>query len=67
MPASQVPFYRDRLQAAGLEAADLARLSELERIPIATRAELRAAFPERIVAENVSRRRRDFTHRPLHG
>ena len=45
----RVPFYRDRFASAGITGA-IGR-SELHRLPLLTKADVRDAFPERIVAE----------------
>jgi len=55
----QVPFYRNRLGGAGLEDGDIRALGDLARIPLATRSDLRASFPDGVVAANVSPRRRE--------
>ena len=56
--AANVPHYRDLLAKAGLAAAEVERLSDLERVPVTSKLDLRAGFPERVVAMNLPQSRR---------
>ncbi len=56
--ATNVPFYRDLFQAAGIQPEDLRDTSDLSRLPITTKADLRSGFPERTTAENLPAWRR---------
>jgi phenylacetate-CoA ligase len=40
-----IPFYRERLNAAGLCAADIRSLGDLRRLPLTTKADLRDHYP----------------------
>ena len=55
---AEVPYYRDLFSAAGLEPSDVRTADDLARLPITTKAELRARFPAEVVAEILPRRRR---------
>jgi phenylacetate-CoA ligase len=41
----RVPFYRDRLHAAGIKPEDIRSLTDLRRIPFTTKEDLRANYP----------------------
>ncbi len=41
----QVPFYRNRLEGAGIGPADIRSLEDLEKIPFTTKADLRDNYP----------------------
>jgi phenylacetate-CoA ligase len=56
--ASGVPHYRDCFADAGFDPAALRHLDDLRRVPVATRAALRAGFPDRVVAPGVPPSRR---------
>jgi phenylacetate-CoA ligase len=58
-----VPFYRERFHRLGASPADVRSPADLARLPVTTKAELRAAFPDAAVADNVppNRRRRMMT------
>ena len=45
-----VPFYRERLDAAGVTPGDIQTRADLPLIPVSTKAELRAAFPGGVLA-----------------
>ncbi|MBW1991958.1 MAG: phenylacetate--CoA ligase, partial [Deltaproteobacteria bacterium] len=45
-PAARTPFYRERLQEAGLSADSLPRLEDLRRLPLTTKEDLRARGQE---------------------
>ena len=42
---ANVPFYRDRLDEAGLHPDDVTSLEDLERVPFTTKADLREHYP----------------------
>jgi phenylacetate-CoA ligase len=52
----QVPFYRDRFRAAGLDPRDIRTLEDLPLIPITTKPQLREAGEPAILARGVVRR-----------
>jgi phenylacetate-CoA ligase len=56
--AQHVPYYRDRFREVGLAPEDVRAPSDLSRLPITSKADLRAAFPSRTTAENLPGRRR---------
>ena len=56
--AAHVPYYRDAMARVGITPADVRTLGDLARVPITTKAQLRAEPPERLVADNVPARRR---------
>jgi phenylacetate-CoA ligase len=43
----EVPFYRDLMERSGVTPSDLQRPQDLSRLPIVTKAMLRAGYPER--------------------
>ncbi len=51
-----VPYYRSRL--GGLDPRAIATISDLRRIPITTKRELRAGFPAQTTADNLPANRR---------
>jgi phenylacetate-CoA ligase len=53
-----VPYYRQSLGDAGLRPEDIRSLADLSRVPVTTKATLRAAGLERTTADNVPARRR---------
>ncbi|MCC7352238.1 MAG: phenylacetate--CoA ligase family protein [Anaerolineae bacterium] len=53
---AHVPFYRDLFAARGLRAEDIYTVADLRRLPILTKEEVRAAYPERIVTEGMPAR-----------
>jgi phenylacetate-CoA ligase len=61
--AAHVPFYRERFHRLRASPADVRSPADLARLPVTTKAELRAAFPDAAVADNMpaSRRRRMMT------
>jgi phenylacetate-CoA ligase len=61
--ADHVPFYRERFRHLGVSSPDIRSLADLARLPVTTKAELRKAFPNAVVADNVPshRRRRMMT------
>jgi phenylacetate-CoA ligase len=50
---ARVPFYRDRLDAAGLTPEALCTPEDARRIPLLTKDDIRQAFPDRIVDRSV--------------
>jgi phenylacetate-CoA ligase len=50
---AQVPYYRERFAEAGLESREIESLGDLAGLPITTKADLRAGFPTRVVAQNL--------------
>jgi phenylacetate-CoA ligase len=54
----QVPHYRELFGRVGLRPSDIRELSDLARLPITTKADLRAGFPERTTAPNLPPTRR---------
>src|SRR5690242_9285044 len=51
---AHVPYYRDLFREHGLRAADIATLADLPRIPMLTRAHLRA-YEQRLISEDAPR------------
>jgi phenylacetate-CoA ligase len=56
--ATQVPYYRDLFAEVGVGAGDVRSVQDLSKIPPTTKATLRANYPARTVAQNVSPERR---------
>jgi phenylacetate-CoA ligase len=56
--AARVPYYRDLFARAGVAPEDVTTLSALSRVPIVTKTDLRASFPDRTLAEGVPAARR---------
>ena len=56
--ATRVPYYRDLFTRAGLAPEDVTTLSALSRLPITTKADLRASSPDGTLAEGVPAARR---------
>jgi phenylacetate-coenzyme A ligase PaaK-like adenylate-forming protein len=56
--ATRVPYYRDLFTHAGVAPEDVITLSALSRLPITMKADLRAASPDRTLAEGVPATRR---------
>jgi phenylacetate-CoA ligase len=54
----QVPYYRDLFARAGLDPRDIRSVRDLAHVPVTTKVELRAGFPERTTAHNISESRR---------
>jgi phenylacetate-CoA ligase len=48
-----VPFYRRRLEAAGLDWRQIGGIEDLRRLPVVQRSELRAATPEELLADGA--------------
>ncbi len=55
---AHVPYYRDHFEQAGLEPGDIRTVADLARLPLIGKADLRANFPARVVADNLPGRRR---------
>lgn len=55
---AHVPYYRDLFKRTGISPDDVQTPADLARLPITTKADLRAAFPLRTTAENLPGRRR---------
>lgn len=53
-----VPHYRDFLAGAGVARPEVQGLADLARIPVSTKADLRAGFPARTIADNIPADRR---------
>ncbi len=51
---TNVPFYHDLYSAAGFEAADLRNWDDFHRLPIVTKDQVIANYPDRIVAKGLS-------------
>ncbi|SEC74858.1 phenylacetate-CoA ligase [Rhizobiales bacterium GAS191] len=45
----EIPVYRDKYQAAGFSPSDLKTYDDIQKIPVITKPELIAAFPDRCV------------------
>lgn len=56
--AAHVPYYRDLVTRAGMTARDIRELSDLSRLPITSKADLRAVFPAGTTANNLPAERR---------
>ena len=50
-------YYRDRLDEAGVEPEDIQSFDDFRRIPVTTKHELRAHFPDGLIAANYRGRR----------
>jgi phenylacetate-CoA ligase len=55
--ATHVPYYRRLFAEAGVQPDGVRRVADLARLPLTTKAALRAGFPEQVVAENLPPRR----------
>jgi len=53
---AHVPYYRDLMQQAGVTPDDIRGLEDLCKVPISTKEQLRAAFPDRVLAQGSDRR-----------
>ncbi len=51
MPMPEIPVYRDKYIAAGFGPADLNTYEDIQKIPVITKPELIAAFPEQCVSK----------------
>ncbi len=45
----RIPFYRDRLRAAGVQPSDIRGREDLCRLPVTTKDDIRRNFPDRIL------------------
>jgi phenylacetate-CoA ligase len=52
----EVPYYRDLFQYSGLTPEKICARNELARLPVTTKAALRAGSPARVVRQGVARR-----------
>ncbi len=59
--AYTVPFYRRRFQESGISPDDIRTLDDLQHLPILTKEEVQAHYPE-LVSEAVPRREQIITH-----
>jgi len=59
--ARTVPFYRRRFQECGISPEDIQTLDDLQHLPILTKDEVRAHYPE-LVSEAVPRWQQIVTH-----
>ncbi|MEL6822710.1 MAG: hypothetical protein AAFP70_13185 [Calditrichota bacterium] len=50
----QIPFYKERFRAAGISPSQIKSETDLQRIPILTREDIRANYPDRIVKPNLN-------------
>jgi phenylacetate-CoA ligase len=50
---THVPFYREHFANAGIDPEKPVRIADLERLPVTTKAQLRAAFPSGALADNL--------------
>ncbi len=55
---AHVPYYRELFERAGLEPTEVRTIADLARLPVTTKADLRANFPARTIAANLPARRR---------
>jgi phenylacetate-CoA ligase len=53
-----VPHYRTLFAGAGLDGRDIKSMRDLGRVPISSKVELRAGFPELTTAQNIPEQRR---------
>jgi len=56
-----VPFHRQRMEAVGFQPGDFRSLADLHRLPIMTKAQVRATSDEELVADNIPEGRRKIT------
>jgi phenylacetate-CoA ligase len=55
---AHVPYYRELFERAGISPDHIRTVADLARLPVSGKAELRASFPARVVADNLPARRR---------
>ncbi|OFX35557.1 MAG: hypothetical protein A2Z07_08270, partial [Armatimonadetes bacterium RBG_16_67_12] len=53
--ATRVPLYREKYRAAGVDPEEIRSVDDLARLPVVTRSDLRAAFPDGLLAEGTNR------------
>jgi phenylacetate-coenzyme A ligase PaaK-like adenylate-forming protein len=53
-----VPYYRRLFGQAGLQPGDFRAVSDLTRLPVTTKVDLRTNFPAQVVANNLPQQRR---------
>jgi phenylacetate-CoA ligase len=51
--SQKVPFYRRRMEAAGLDWRQIRGIEDLRRLPVVQRSELRTATPEELLADGA--------------
>lgn len=51
--ARHVPFYRDRFKAAGVDPETVNGVQDLSRMPLTSKAEVQANYPDRMLAQPV--------------
>lgn len=51
----EVPFYRARFESAGVRPEDVTSVSDLRRLPRVSKEDLRAHYPDGVVARNANR------------
>ncbi|MEX0653373.1 MAG: hypothetical protein WD534_11040 [Phycisphaeraceae bacterium] len=54
---ASIPYYRQRLDAAGVAPEDLRSLADLARLPVLTKADLQAADPQTLISRRFPRKR----------
>jgi phenylacetate-CoA ligase len=55
---ARVPYYRDLFDRVGLAPEAIRSLDDLSRLPLTTKQDLRAGFPDRVVADDLPESRR---------
>jgi len=55
---AHVPYYHDLFARSGVRQDDIRTLADLSEVPMSGKAELRANFPDGVVADNLPARRR---------
>src|SRR5215217_5343287 len=50
---AHVPYYRDLFRRAGVRPDDVRTVADLSRLPLTGKANLRANFPDAVVADNL--------------
>jgi phenylacetate-CoA ligase len=51
-----VPYYRELFQEAGINPRAIKDLSDLSRVPITSKADLRKNFPDKVIAKGIQER-----------
>jgi phenylacetate-CoA ligase len=51
--SENVPFYRQRMEAAGVDWRQIRSIEDMRRLPVVQRSELRAATPEELLADGA--------------
>ena len=52
-----VSFYRGKMDQRGLNPGSITSIEDLSKLPIVSKKEMREHFPDKLVAENVSKKR----------